>query len=144
MSQSVHETCMESHGNWLPITEYSVKSGMSLSTIRRKIKSNSIAYRLDKGKYFILFSDKEHGDLIPIEKKGVVSPAKAPEKLNAKERSNTDEDAFHMVSEAYEYALKEKEERIKLLEQKNKALEERLNELRLLVQVLEEKFEVRY
>jgi len=49
-----------------------------------------------------------------------------------------------MVTDAYEHALHEKSERIKLLENRNKELEDRLNELRLLVQVLEEKYEVRY
>ena len=144
MSQHVLDTCIESNGNWLPITEFSVKSGMSLSTIRRKIKSNSIAYRLDKGKYFILFSSREVGDIRPVETRNVLIPAKQPEKQPASVRSNPDEDAFQMVSEAYEYALKEKDERIKLLEQKTKDLEERLQELRLLVQVLEERYEVRY
>lgn len=144
MSQHVLDTCIESNGNWLPITEFSVKSGMSLSTIRRKIKSNSIAYRLDKGKYFILFSNREVGDMRPIETRNALIPAKQPEKQPTSSRSNSDEDAFQMVSEAYEYALREKDERIKLLEQKTKDLEERLQELRLLVQVLEEKYEVRY
>jgi len=144
MSQHVLDTCIESNGNWLPITEFSVKSGMSLSTIRRKIKSNSIAYRLDKGKYFILFSNREVGDMRPVENRNALIPAKQPEKQSTSSRSNSDEDAFQMVSEAYEYALKEKDERIKLLEQKTIDLEERLQELRLLVQVLEEKYEVRY
>ncbi len=45
MSQHVPETCNGSDGLWLPLIEYSVKSGVSLSTIRRKIKSNSIAFR---------------------------------------------------------------------------------------------------
>src|SRR3989338_2212003 len=43
-------------GVWLPLVEYSLKSGVSLSTIRRKIKTNTIPFRLEKGKYLILFS----------------------------------------------------------------------------------------
>src|SRR5580658_7010335 len=57
MSEHVMETCNESNGQWLPLIEYSVRSGVSLSTIRRKIKSNSIKYRLEKGRYLILFDD---------------------------------------------------------------------------------------
>ena len=160
MSQHVPETCNESNGTWLPITEYSVKSGMSLSTIRRKIKSNSIAYRLEKGKYLILFENKEQRNQ-PLEVTTRVTPEKKynpnlqdglalpkltthQEKRESIVRFEHDDDAFHMVADAYEHALHEKNERIKLLEKRNKELEDRLNELRLLVQVLEEKFEVRY
>ena len=49
-----------------------------------------------------------------------------------------------MATEAFERALKEKDERIRLLEKRNAIQEERLNELRTLVRVLEEKYEVRY
>jgi len=160
MSQHVPATCNEGNGNWLPITEYSVKSGMSLSTIRRKIKSNSIAYRLEKGKYLIFFGDKEMSIISPEPTTRVTTPpvpnrrlsdelAVAPgatfsEKRDSIVRFEQDEDAFHMVTDAYEHALHEKEERINLLEKRNRELEDRLNELRLLVQVLEEKYEVRY
>lgn len=159
MSQHVPETCNESNGTWLPITEYSVKSGMSLSTIRRKIKSNSIAYRLERGKYLILFENK--GQVKQPESTPSFSSAptaarmqhdglamtKLPTHQVKREsivRFEQDDDAFHMVTDAYEHALHEKNERIKLLEKRNKELEDRLNELRLLVQVLEEKYEVRY
>jgi len=46
-------------GQWLPIIEYSIKSGVSLSTIRRKIKANSIPFKLEKGKYLILLNQNE-------------------------------------------------------------------------------------
>jgi len=133
---------------------------MSLSTIRRKIKSNSIAYRLEKGKYLIFFGDKEMSIISPEPTTRVTTPpvpnrrlsdelAVAPratfsEKRDSIVRFEQDEDAFHMVTDAYEHALHEKEERINLLEKRNRELEDRLNELRLLVQVLEEKYEVRY
>jgi hypothetical protein len=64
------------------------------------------------------------------------------------ERSSSElgfaERAVKMVSDAFEHALKEKEERIRMLEKVNHELEERLAELRTLVRVLEEKFHVRY
>jgi hypothetical protein len=133
---------------------------MSLSTIRRKIKSNSIAYRLEKGKYLIFFGDKEMSIISPepttrvattqvpnrrLSDESAVAPrATFSEKRDSIVRFEQDEDAFHMVTDAYEHALHEKEERINLLEKRNRELEDRLNELRLLVQVLEEKYEVRY
>ncbi|MFM8269805.1 MAG: hypothetical protein ACKN9V_06405 [Pseudomonadota bacterium] len=55
MSHPVQEMRDGSVGQWLPLIEYSIKSGVSLSTIRRKIKSNSLSFKLEKGKYLILF-----------------------------------------------------------------------------------------
>jgi len=137
MSQHAFETCNESNGLWLPLIEYSVKSGLSLSTIRRKIKSNTLSYRLERGRYLVLFSGMgaETPRPAPVLVKPVAPPMKA---------EHADENAVRMVSEAFEHALREKEERLALLEKANKELEERLNELKLLVRVLEEKYEVRY
>lgn len=38
---------------FIPLVEYAVKSGISLSTLRRYIKTNKIEYRIENGKYFI-------------------------------------------------------------------------------------------
>lgn len=38
---------------WMPLLEYAVQTGMSVSTVRRYIKANKIAYKLENGKYFI-------------------------------------------------------------------------------------------
>jgi len=162
MSQHVTETRNESNGHWLPLTEYAVKSGVSLSTIRRKIKSNSIQYRLEKGRYLILFTDEAYETPAPA--LNIVSSRRPTEnapqyrepsvsKATASIKEDTDEDrigiplvekAVRMVSQAFEHTLREKDERIRLLEQRNTELEERLNELRTLVRVLEDKYEVRY
>lgn len=48
-------------GEWLPLMEYAIKKGVSLSTLRRHIKSNKVRYRVEGGKY-LLFDD---GGLIP-------------------------------------------------------------------------------
>jgi hypothetical protein len=168
MSQHVSETCNESDGLWLPLTEYSVRSGVSLSTIRRKIKSNSIKYRLEKGRYLILFNDANNAaarsvpplsavaipvhlpepprrERIPEYRMPAPAPAPAPSRLREEpDDSPLAEKAVRMISDAFEHALREKDERIRLLEKANRLLEDRLNELKLLVRVLEEKYEVRY
>lgn len=41
-------------GNWLPITEYSTKYKVSVSTLRRRIKTDDIKYRFIEGKYLLL------------------------------------------------------------------------------------------
>lgn len=56
MSHPVQDRQTESVGQWLPLIEYSMKSGVSLSTIRRKIKANQLSFKLEKGKYLILFN----------------------------------------------------------------------------------------
>lgn len=131
MFEHVNATCAEGNGSWLPLIEYSVKTGVSLSTIRRKIKSNRIQYRLEKGRYLILLPDSDQTT-------SSLNTSTIPA-----EELETD-DSVRMVSEAFEFALREKDERIRSLEKRNRELEDRLNELRLLVQVLEEKYEVRY
>ncbi|OGQ18443.1 MAG: hypothetical protein A3B70_01170 [Deltaproteobacteria bacterium RIFCSPHIGHO2_02_FULL_40_11] len=43
----------EKSGRWLPLLEYAVCKGMSVSTLRRRIKANKIQYELREGKYFL-------------------------------------------------------------------------------------------
>ncbi len=38
---------------WLPLTDYSTKYKVSVSTLRRRIKAEDIRYRFEDGKYFI-------------------------------------------------------------------------------------------
>jgi uncharacterized protein YaaW (UPF0174 family) len=44
---------MTEEGIWLSITEYSRYRKISISTIRRYIKSESVRYKSEDGKYFI-------------------------------------------------------------------------------------------
>jgi hypothetical protein len=46
-----------SSNHWLPLTEYALRSGMSISTLRRKIKSNTIEYKMEEGRYLIRSDD---------------------------------------------------------------------------------------
>lgn len=157
MSQHAPDACNESDGMWLPLTEYSVRSGVSLSTIRRKIKSNSIPYRLENGRYLILFQEKgedtmhNNHAMYATSRRGMLDPTARSTNpmpaLGAESHPDTlplVERSVSMVSDAFEHALKEKDERIRLLERRNAELAERLDELKLLVQVLEEKYNVRY
>ena len=156
MSQHAPEACNESSGTWLPLIEYSVKSGVSLSTIRRKIKSNSIPYRLENGRYLILFQEKGSSNLRSNQLNSSVNFRQSPERTVSKSTpielrhqmvrdvEMDGEGSVHMLVDAFEHALKEKDERIQLLEKLVADLDDRITELRLLVRVLEEKYEVRY
>jgi len=128
-------------GTWLPLVEYSIKSGLSLSTIRRKIKSNALPFRLEKGKYFILFADASSPRIVTTQFAMVAPMQMAPAPRVA---AGNDDAAVQARFLSYERSLREKEERIRSLEVANRELEQRLEELRILVKVLEEKYEVRY
>ena len=39
--------------SWLTLQEYSYQNGVSISTLRRKIKNEDIVYKLENGRYFL-------------------------------------------------------------------------------------------
>lgn len=41
---------------WISLNDYSLKYKLSISTLRRRIKADEIAYRLESGKYYLLDS----------------------------------------------------------------------------------------
>ena len=46
--------------NWLPLTDYSLKYQVSISTLRRRIKAADIEHKLEDGRYMILDQPQEH------------------------------------------------------------------------------------
>lgn len=101
---------MSTEPRWLSIMDYAVKNDVSLSTIRRYIKSNKIHYRMEHGKYFL------RDEAPPA---GIFSGADAS------------------MSAAASSALLE--DRVEALERRfNDALEQ-ISELKMLVAIYEEK-----
>src|SRR5580698_8477319 len=47
-------------GAWLPLMEYSVQKGISLSTLRRYIKARKVEFRVENGRY-LLFDETADG-----------------------------------------------------------------------------------
>lgn len=39
--------------SWIPLMDYAVKKGVSLSTLRRYIKAKKVQYQVDAGKYLL-------------------------------------------------------------------------------------------
>ncbi|OFZ18689.1 MAG: hypothetical protein A2X94_14370 [Bdellovibrionales bacterium GWB1_55_8] len=39
--------------NWIPLMDYAMKKGISLSTLRRHIKANKVVYRVEGGRYLL-------------------------------------------------------------------------------------------
>jgi hypothetical protein len=38
---------------WLPLMDYALKKGLSLSTLRRHIKANKLTFKVENGRYLI-------------------------------------------------------------------------------------------
>lgn len=47
-------------GKWLSITDYSAYRNISISTVRRYIKSERVRFKKEDGKYFIHVSDENY------------------------------------------------------------------------------------
>lgn len=46
-------------GTWVPLIQYAVQKGISISTLRRRIRANEIKYQLRNGRYFIYDDGQE-------------------------------------------------------------------------------------
>ncbi len=53
---------MPDHGSWLSINEYSTIKNISVSTIRRRIKSGRVKHKFEDGKYYIFDTITEYSD----------------------------------------------------------------------------------
>jgi DNA-binding transcriptional MerR regulator len=98
---------------WLTIMDYAMKNDVSLSTIRRYIKSNKVTYRMEHGRYLLL-------DEAPRD--AVRHAAMGPSSLT-----------IHSVSQV--------EERLAQLEQRMNEAMEQIAELKMLVALYEDKFQ---
>lgn len=56
------ELSRNNQGKWIPILDYAVTKGVSLSTLRRYIKSNKVVHRMENGRYLIF--DKSDSDIV--------------------------------------------------------------------------------
>lgn len=129
---------------WLPITEYAGKYRVSISTLRRRIKSGEVEYSFQEGKYLIKDSP------IPKTAANVSVPSQAtasatvapPQQANggSVDRATEEEGEqpilatanrlLNELKKAYSLILQEKEQQIF-------TLKEEVTDLRTLVRVLE-------
>lgn len=47
-------------GNWVPLMDYAMRKGISLSTLRRHIKANKITFKVEEGRYLLWFEDEKN------------------------------------------------------------------------------------
>ena len=107
---------------WLALLDYSHQFHVSLSTLRRRIKANSIKYKLEGGRYFIWADD------VPSSEAASTNNERAPEVRQG---------AVGASSDYSRELLEEKEKRISLLEQHIRVLHQENEALQSLVKMLE-------
>lgn len=125
---------------WLSLTEYSMKHKVSISTLRRKIKSTEIPYRLEDGKYVILDdSDDQNNASNEKHRPSLKSDSysngySTPNMNNVKESGESVITAANRLlsdlKKAYTQVLQDKEEQIS-------CLKEEISDLKTLIKVLE-------
>jgi hypothetical protein len=124
---------------WLPIIEYSIKTGISVSTIRRKIKNKGLKHRTENGKYLILDENTDYE--ISLDKNNLLNIGSENRKFST--LSNIDELIFfaeksiNRISELNKDVIKEKDRIIKVQENHIMKLSEQIDELKMLVSILE-------
>ena len=111
---------------WLPLAEYAIRTGISISTIRRRIKANAIGFKLDDGKYLISMDAEDE----PKEM-GFVSTDSTTPTIPAMPQENQHNDIRWRALEA----------RVAGLAKKVDMLSEQLAEAKMLVKVFEEKMD---
>jgi hypothetical protein len=103
---------IQKENQWIPLSEYSHKYHISISTLRRYIKEDRLAHQLEEGKYFLKDS--------PPPKKRRGRKSQYTKDLSLTRRTKEESVEEHLRRE-------------------NKALREELTELRMYVKLLEDK-----
>lgn len=135
--------------NWLPLMEYSAKYRVSLSTLRRRIKSGEIEHKFNEGKYLLkdgplVLTNAGSETIAPPTSLGsqnqtssvrevVAAPAatQTPADLESDPHWRTTQGLLNEIKRAYSLILQEKEEQIL-------QLKEEVADLKTLVRVLED------
>ena len=111
--------------NWISIQEYAAKYRVSVSTLRRRIKSEKLHFRFDDGKYFLEDNPDVANEL------QIVTPEFTPKQnVLAFGDSSLKTELLEEIKKAYALILQEKEEQIV-------QLKEQVSDLQTLVRVLE-------
>lgn len=117
---------------WLSLAEYSMKHNVSVSTLRRKIKSTEIDFRLDDGKYFILDEVTQTEEKPPEQHRPSLKSEATQEKTSSDGESviTAANRLLADLKKAYTQVLQDKENQIL-------SLREEISDLKTLVKVLE-------
>lgn len=120
----------------LSLTEYSSRYRVSISTLRRRIKSNDIPFVFKDGKYFIKEENQQNAPTSDATVRANHRPSQVfgnnvgPSLKNSDPDVGVSERLFVELKKAYSQILHEKEEQILVLK-------EEISDLKTLVKVLE-------
>ena len=121
---------------WIDITEFSAKYGVSTSTLRRRIRGQSIAYRLERGKY-LLEDSEDTLKTAPLFARHTLS-VKAPEVATREEKLH--DPVANLLESDSVLPIHFKAE-LTALQQENRKLKAQAAEMQTLIQVLESELE---
>lgn len=110
---------------WVPLNDYATNHQISVSTLRRRIKSNKIQFKLDEGKYFIL----DDGQQRVSNEQSLASESFRPV-VTSTESLSTTRLLLDELKRAYLDSLQSKEDQILYLKQQ-------VSDLKTLVLLLE-------
>ena len=110
---------------WIALNDYANKHRLSISTLRRRIKSHKIEFKLDDGKYFIMDGET----VIPQEINGN-QPQNSRTPVMSTEALSTTKLLLDELKRAYLDSLQGKEDQILYLKQQ-------VSDLKTLVLLLE-------
>lgn len=113
---------------WLALNDYANKHQVSISTLRRRIKSNKIKYKLDDGKYFI--EDDAQGEDITSSSSLASQSGQTTSYIASSEGISTTKLLLEELKRAYLDSLQSKEDQILYLKQQ-------VSDLKTLVMFLE-------
>ncbi|RYZ63730.1 MAG: hypothetical protein EOP09_17175 [Proteobacteria bacterium] len=115
---------------WVPLMEYAVNKGVSISTLRRYIKLQKVKYRIEGGKYFLWDDEGASRFAYPIPEASL---------------SESHPASSHYLASALQPSLDESAtlQRIKRLESSLQAAQEEISELKMLVSLYEDQLHTR-
>ncbi len=114
---------------WVPLMDYAVKKGVSISTLRRYIKLQKVKYRIDGGKYLLWDDEAEARFAYPPSSSSSVHSSPAVFNSLPVQQQSLEEGAYL--------------QRIKKLEASLQAAQEEISELKMLVSLYEDQLHSR-
>jgi hypothetical protein len=119
--------------NWIDIQEFSQKYGVSSTTLRRRIRSKSIPYKLNKGRYLLEDSEKTLSGAPLFSRHHQSAPPQGAESGGTKGIFDPIE-MFLENGDVLPIVMKSEFEQLK---KENRRLKQEIAELQTLVKVLE-------
>ncbi len=128
---------------WLPLTEYALRSGISISTLRRKIKANSIAYKMEEGRYLIRCDemDAELPEAAFSSSDTIITNAVSSEAILEMEQKLKEQ--FQKANDETALRMRALDARVTGLAKKLEIFTEQMAEVKMLVKLFEEKLDQR-